>query len=119
MSERVAGGPCADVFHGQSDAIEPGDTEVGPVAFDRFRPVVCQGGATPIIAVNCDCRALQEAAAWVRYANLTRHYDSKFWKIGNEVSGNGTYGASQEDETPAQKGPAASVCQGTAIHPGQ
>jgi spore coat protein CotH len=35
----------------------------------------------------------QIAADWVRYANVTHHYNVKYWEIGNEVYGNGTYGA--------------------------
>ncbi len=38
----------------------------------------------------------QIAADWVRYANIQHHYGIKYWEIGSEVHGNGTYGANWE-----------------------
>src|ERR1039458_5583357 len=38
----------------------------------------------------------QVAADWVRYANVQHHYGIRYWEIGNEVYGNGTYGADWE-----------------------
>ena len=37
-----------------------------------------------------------EAAAWVKYANVTKNYGVKYWEVGNEVYGNGAYGSSWE-----------------------
>ncbi|MBE3568310.1 MAG: hypothetical protein IMW90_21540 [Thermogemmatispora sp.] len=52
--------------------------------------------AIPVITVHYGAGTSQEAVAWVRYANVTHHYDIKFWEIGNEVYGNGTCGAAWE-----------------------
>ena len=73
-------------------------------------------GAQPVITVNYGSNSAgtgggdpNEAAAWVRYANSTKHYGVSYWEIGNEVYGNGTYGANWETDLHAQKGPAAST----------
>jgi len=46
-----------------------------------------------------------EAAAWVYYANVIKHYGIKYWEIGNEVFGNGTYTNKWEADLHADKGP--------------
>lgn len=97
------GGSTVDIFHWQSNSVELGNTEAGPITFERFMQVMCQVGATPIIAANYGSGTFQEAAAWVRYTNVTHHYDIKFWEIGNEVYSNGTYGAAWEYDTRAPK----------------
>ena len=43
-------------------------------------------------------RSAEEAAAWVKYANVTKHYGVKYWELGNEIPGDGTYGAHWEEE---------------------
>src|SRR5438876_335345 len=45
------------------------------------------------------------AAAWVRYANVTKHYGVTYWTIGNELYGNGHYGANWEADNHADKSP--------------
>lgn len=41
----------------------------------------------PLIIVNFGSGTPQMAAAWVKYANVTRKYGIKYWEIGNEVGG--------------------------------
>jgi len=41
----------------------------------------------PLIIVNFGSGTPQLAAAWVKYANVTRKYGIKYWEIGNEVGG--------------------------------
>ncbi len=104
---RFPGGSTADTYHWQTNTIEPSGSSAGASTFDKFMQVVRQTGATPIITVNYGSGTPQEAAAWVKYANITRGYHIKYWEIGNEVYGNGSYGADWEYDTHAQKGPAA------------
>ena len=41
----------------------------------------------PLIIVNFGSGTPQMAAAWVKYANITKKYGVKYWEIGNEVGG--------------------------------
>jgi hypothetical protein len=41
----------------------------------------------PLITVNFGSGTPQEAAAWVRYANVVRGYGIRYWEIGNEMGG--------------------------------
>ena len=41
----------------------------------------------------------------MRYANVTKGYGVKYWEIGNEVYGNGHYGADWEADNHADKSP--------------
>jgi hypothetical protein len=48
-----------------------------------------------------------EAAEWVHYANRIRKYGVKYWEIGNEIYGNGYYGAHWETDFHKDHSPAA------------
>lgn len=56
--------------------------------FDEFMNICHQLGAEPHInvaynpAAGCDEKL---AAAWVKYANVTKKYGIKYWEIGNEM----------------------------------
>lgn len=104
---RYPGGSTSDVFHWQTNTVEPSNQSAGLSSFDKFMQVVHRTGAQPMITVNYGSGTPQEAAAWVKYANITKDYHIKYWEIGNEVYGNGSYGANWEYDTHAQKGPAA------------
>ncbi|HXP89932.1 MAG TPA: glycoside hydrolase family 44 protein [Fibrobacteria bacterium] len=43
--------------------------------------------AQPMICVNYGGGTPQEAAAWVHYANVVKHYGIHRWQIGNEIAG--------------------------------
>ena len=43
--------------------------------------------AAPLITTNLGTGSAQEAAAWVRYANVVKGYGIKYWQAGNEVNG--------------------------------
>jgi hypothetical protein len=62
-------------------------------------------GAQPMIIANYGTGTAQEAADWVRYANVTKGYDAKYWTIGNENYGNGHYGSAWEADEHADKSP--------------
>ena len=60
--------------------------------------IVNPAGAQAIITVNYGSNPgntgggdTNVAAAWVNYANNTKHWGVKYWEIGNEVGGNGYY----------------------------
>ncbi|HZT42363.1 MAG TPA: hypothetical protein VFA07_09235 [Chthonomonadaceae bacterium] len=113
---RYPGGSTSDVYHWQTNSatagtgqyINPNDT------FDNFMSVVNALGGTAVITVNYGSNAAgtgggdpAEAAAWVQYANVTKGYGVKYWEIGNEIYGNGEYGADWEEDLHADHSPAA------------
>ena len=102
---RYPGGSTSDVYHWQTNTIDGGGS-AGTNTFDNFMQVAHQVGAQPIITVNYGTGTPEEAAAWVKYANITKGYHIKYWEIGNELYGNGTYGADWESDKHAQ-GPAS------------
>jgi alpha-L-arabinofuranosidase len=58
------------------------------IDFDQFMSICHQTGAIPHINVGYNpAVGLDEnvAAAWVRYANVTKGYEIKYWEIGNEM----------------------------------
>jgi alpha-L-arabinofuranosidase len=63
-------------------------------------------GAQTILIANYGSGTPEEAAAWVKYANITKGYHDQYWEIGNEVYGNGYYGADWELDQHASKSPA-------------
>ena len=112
---RYPGGSTSDVYHWQSNSVVGGYAAPGN-NFDAFMNGVQSIGAQPIVTVDYGSGTPQEAAGWVQYANKggagyngpvptyaggssTGHnYGIKYWEIGNEVYGNGTYGASWETD---------------------
>ncbi|GCE24445.1 hypothetical protein [Dictyobacter kobayashii] len=117
---RYPGGSTSDVYHWQSNSNVSGQGYVNPSNnFDAFMGVAQATGAQPMITVNYGSGTAQEAAGWVQYANKGgsgyngpvptysgasssgHQYGIKYWEIGNEIYGNGTYGSSWEYDTHA------------------
>lgn len=99
---RYPGGSYADGYHWQTHTVEGG--YVAPnTDFDTFMGTVRATGAQPIITANYGSGTPDEAAGWVRYANVTKAYGVKYWEIGNEVYGNGLYGATWETDHHSSK----------------
>lgn len=97
---RYPGGSTADAYRWQSNTTVDGLGYANPAnGFDDFMGIARRTGASPIITVNYGSGTAAEAAAWVRYANVTKHYGVKYWELGNEVSGDGTYGTMWEHNT--------------------
>ena len=92
---RYPGGSAGDLYHWRTHTLDGGDVAVG-TDFDRFMATVRAAGAQPILVANHGTGTPQEAAGWVRYANVVRGYGVRYWEIGDEVYGNGQYGASWE-----------------------
>ena len=113
---RYPGGSTSDNYHWISNS--PDDpTQGGTVPsanFDAFMSVALATGSQPMITVNYGSGTEQEAADWVRYANRGgprykgpvptyasdctkgHNYGIRYWEVGNELYGDGTYGATWE-----------------------
>ncbi|WP_310967457.1 MULTISPECIES: cellulose binding domain-containing protein [unclassified Amycolatopsis] len=101
---RYPGGSYGDIYHWK-DNTAPGGYVAPNTDFDTFMGGVRRAGAQPIIIANYGTGTPQEAADWVRYANVTKGYGVKYWEIGNELYGNGHYGANWEADNHADKSP--------------
>ncbi|GLY99963.1 cellulose binding domain-containing protein [Actinoplanes sp. NBRC 103695] len=101
---RYPGGSYADIYHWR-DHTAPGGYVAPNTDFDTFMAGARRTGAEPMIIANYGTGTAQEAADWVRYANVTKGYDARYWTIGNENYGNGHYGAAWEADEHADKSP--------------
>jgi len=113
---RYPGGSTSDNYHWLSNTPDdPNQGGTDPSAhFDAFMAVVSATGTQAMLTVNYGSGTAQEAADWVRYANRGgpfykgpiptypgaskkgHNYGIRFWEIGNELYGDGTYGATWE-----------------------
>jgi alpha-L-arabinofuranosidase len=112
---RYPGGSTSDVYHWQSNTLVAGQGGLDASnTFDAYMSMAQSVGAQPLITVDYGAGTAAEAAGWVQYANKggagyngpvptyaggssTGHtYGVKYWEIGNEVYGDGTYGADWE-----------------------
>lgn len=114
---RYPGGSASDIYHWQSHSEDNGGFVNPNDTFDAFMGAAQSSSAQAMITVNYGSGTAQEAAGWVRYANKggagysgpvptysggssTGHtYGIKYWEIGNEVYGDGTYGSTWENNT--------------------
>ncbi len=103
---RYPGGSYGDGFHWQTNTMTGGGYVAPGTDFDSFMGTVNAVGAQAILIANYGSGTPQEAAAWVRYANITKGYHDRYWEIGNELYGNGYYGADWELDNHASKSPA-------------
>jgi hypothetical protein len=100
---RFPGGEVADNYHWQTnrlDNVKDFPFEDGPdqMDFDEFMTWLRTIGAEPVCVVNLESsylagdpeKGVQEAADWVRYANVTKGYGVTYWEIGNETDLLGT-----------------------------
>ncbi len=101
---RYPGGSYADIYHWK-DHTAPGGYVAPNTDFDTFMAGARRTGAEPMIIANYGTGTAQEAADWVRYANVTKGYDATYWTIGNENYGNGHYGSAWEADDHADKSP--------------
>jgi hypothetical protein len=101
---RYPGGSYADIYHWETHTA-PGGYVAPNTDFDTFMAGARRVGAEPMIIANYGTGTPAEAAAWVRYANVTKGYDAKYWTVGNENYGNGHYGADWEADHHPDKSP--------------
>ncbi len=102
---RYPGGSYSDIYHWQ-DNTAPGGYVAPNTDFDHFMGGVQRAGAQAMVIANYGTGTPAEAAAWVRYANVDKHYGVKYWEIGNELYGNGHYGSNWEADNHPEKTPA-------------
>lgn len=102
---RYPGGSYSDIYHWR-DHTAPGGYVAPNTDFDHFMAGVRRAGAQAIVTANYGTGTPQEAADWVRYANVEKGYGVKYWEIGNELYGNGHYGANWEADDHPDKSPA-------------
>jgi Cellulose binding domain/Fibronectin type III domain len=103
---RYPGGSYGDIYHWQTNTA-PGGYVAPGTDFDAFMGTVRKLGAQPILIADYGSGTPQEAADWVRYANVTKGYHARYWEIGNELYGNGHYGSGWETDQHTDKSPAA------------
>ena len=83
---RYPGGSISDEYHWATD--ETGtNTWTWSTPFVNFIHIATNVGAQTMITVNYGTGTSDEAAAWVRCANVTNHLGFKYWEIGNECYG--------------------------------
>ena len=83
---RFPGGSLSDEYHwatGKSGT----NTWAWGTTFNNFVHIATNAGVQAMITVNYGTGTPQEAAAWVRHANVTNHFNFKNWEIGNENYG--------------------------------
>ncbi|RCG32971.1 alpha-L-arabinofuranosidase [Sphaerisporangium album] len=102
---RYPGGSYSDIYH-WADHTAPGGYVAPGTDFDTFMRGVRRTGAQPMVTANYGTGSADEAAAWVRQANVVKGYGVKLWEIGNENYGNGHYGNGWEADDHADKSPA-------------
>ncbi|WP_406099783.1 cellulose binding domain-containing protein [Streptomyces sp. NBC_01013] len=101
---RYPGGSYADIYHWETHTA-PGGYVAPGTGFDSFMATARAAGTQPILIANYGSGTPEEAAGWVRYANVTKGYDAKYWEIGNEIYGNGHYGSGWEHDDHEDKSP--------------
>ncbi|HEU5331773.1 MAG TPA: cellulose binding domain-containing protein [Actinocrinis sp.] len=95
---RYPGGSYSDIYNWQTNVAQ-GGFDAPNTAFSNFMGTAQAAGANPVITVNYGTGTSALAAAWVQNANVTNHFNIQYWEVGNEVYGNGTYGANWETDS--------------------
>ncbi|MEK7782270.1 MAG: alpha-L-arabinofuranosidase [Verrucomicrobiota bacterium] len=83
---RMPGGSLSDEYHWGSNKTLTNTWEWAASFTDMVR-VSTNAGVQAFIVVNYGSGTPQEAAGWVRHANLTNNLGYKYWEIGNECYG--------------------------------
>ena len=84
---RFPGGSFADEYHWASNYIVGSSWEGWPTSFGNFMDIATNLGANVFITANYGTGTANEAADWVRAANITNQCGFKYWEIGNECYG--------------------------------
>jgi hypothetical protein len=95
---RYPGGSYSDIYNWETNVAE-GGYDAPDTDFSDFMATAQSAGAQPIITVNYGTGTPALAAAWVTDADVTNNYGINYWEVGNEVFGNGTYGANWEADS--------------------
>jgi hypothetical protein len=95
---RYPGGSYSDIYNWQTNVAQ-GGYDAPNTSFADFMRTVQATGANPIITTNYGTGTETLAQAWVREADVTNNYGITYWEVGNEIYGNGTYGANWEADS--------------------
>jgi alpha-N-arabinofuranosidase len=87
---RMPGGSLSDQYHWTSGTTLSNAWQWAASFADMVRATT-NAGAQAFIVVNYGSGTPEEAAAWVRHANLTNQLGFKYWEIGNECYGTWEY----------------------------
>jgi alpha-L-arabinofuranosidase len=83
---RFPGGSLSDEYHwGTGKTLS--NTWAWATSFGNFMHLATNGGLQAMITVNYGTGTSNEAAGWVRSANITNKCGFKYWEIGNECYG--------------------------------
>jgi Cellulose binding domain len=96
---RYPGGSYSDIYNWQTSTAADSGYVAPDTTFSDFMSTASSAGAQPIITFNYGTGTPALAAAWVQNADVTNSYGVKYWEVGNEVYGNGTYGANWETDS--------------------
>lgn len=83
---RFPGGSLSDEYHWATGK-SLNNTWAWGTTFNNFVHIATNAGVQAMITVNYGTGTSNEAAAWVRSANVTNHLGYKYWEIGNECYG--------------------------------
>ncbi|MBV9384684.1 MAG: cellulose binding domain-containing protein [Streptosporangiaceae bacterium] len=106
---RYPGGSYSDIYNWQTGTAAAGGYVAPNTSFSSFMGTANAAGAAPVITVNYGTGTPSLAAAWVQAAASD---NVQYWEVGNEVYGNGTYGANWEVDSHCKtslNGPAVTV----------
>jgi hypothetical protein len=101
---RYPGGSYSDMYDWETNTA-PGGYVASDTDFSDFMQTAQAAGAQPVITVNYGSGTPALAAAWVQDADVTNNYGIEYWEVGNEVYGNGFYGADWEEDNHSSKSP--------------
>ncbi len=83
---RFPGGSLSDEYNWATGTSST-NTWAWGTSFYNFMHIATNAGAQAMITVNYGTGTPQEAAAWVRSANVTNHLGFTNWEVGNECYG--------------------------------
>ena len=83
---RMPGGSLSDEYHWGSNTTLS-NAWTWSASFAEMVRVNTNAGVQAFIVVNYGSGTAQEAAGWVRHANITNNLGYKYWEIGNECYG--------------------------------
>lgn len=83
---RFPGGSLSDEYHWATGKSLT-NIWAWQTSFADFVSIATNAGVQAMITVNYGTGTPQEAAAWVRHANVTNHLAFKYWEVGNENYG--------------------------------
>lgn len=109
---RYPGGSYSDIYNWQTNTAQ-GGYDAPDTSFSNFMGTAQAAGAKPVITVNYGTGTPALAASWVTDADVSNNYGIKYWEVGNEVYGNGTYGANWETDAHCQTSSGTAVTIGS------